>query len=120
MKRDMDLARSILSVVEEKSPPIGGIAAPAIDGYDSDTVIAHIELLSEAGLLRAKVMKGIAGHSGAHITGLTWAGHDFISAAKDDTIWAKAKGSILKQGSSITFDLLLEWLKAEARKHLPF
>jgi hypothetical protein len=63
-------------------------------------------------------MKGLGGVLGINITGITWEGYEFIGAASDETLWAKAKSSVLKHGSSITFDLLLEWLKAERKKRL--
>ena len=118
MKRDMDLVRAILNVIEEQHLPNTGNWAPTIEGYDAATILAHVELLNDAGLLKAKIMKGLGGSGGAHITGITWAGYEFINAAKDETIWVKAKSAILKHGSSMTFDLLLELLKAETRKRL--
>jgi Hypothetical protein (DUF2513) len=109
----MDLVRAILNEVEEKLPAIGPMAnRVTVEGYDSATIDGHIEIMIEAGLLKGKGL----GAGGIMVTGLPWAGHDFIGAAKDNTIWAKAKGSILKHGSSISFDLLLEWLKAEGRQ----
>ncbi|MGO8839441.1 MAG: DUF2513 domain-containing protein [Limisphaerales bacterium] len=47
---------------------------------------------------------------------LTWAGHDFLDAARNDTIWNKAKDEFLKPGISWTFSILFEWLKQEARQ----
>ena len=51
----------------------------------------------------------------AILTGLSWLGHEFLDAAKDDTIWSKAKKTVLKSTAGITFDVLLEWLKAEVK-----
>jgi hypothetical protein len=37
---------------------------------------------------------------------------------RDDTVWKKAKEHVLKPGASWTFDILKEWLKAEAKSRL--
>jgi len=58
MTRDLDLSRSILAFVEERSPPGGGLDEPlAIEGYDRATVLAHAELLIDEGLLDRKVLR---------------------------------------------------------------
>jgi hypothetical protein len=116
MNRDMDLVRAILSKVAEKLPPIGYLQdRVSIEGYDAATIDGHIALLIEAGFLEGKVNKAA---NVVAITGLPWKGHDFIDAARDDTTWAKAKATILKHGASLSFDVLLEVLKAEGKKRL--
>jgi Hypothetical protein (DUF2513) len=118
----MELIRNILLEIEAKAPPSGGMQERvAIDGYDRATVNAHLRMLiEEANLVDGRVMRTL-GPQGDEVMvlGLTWSGHDFLGAARSDEIWTKARGTILKRGFSITFDMLVEWLKAEARKHLP-
>jgi hypothetical protein len=46
------------------------------------------------------------------------AGHDFLDAARDATIWSEAKDKALKPGVSWAFSMLAEFLKAEAKAHL--
>jgi hypothetical protein len=65
--------------------------------------------------VNGQVLKGAVGIIQVVVVALTWKGYDFISAAKDDSLWKKAKESILKPTGSMTFDVLLEWLKAEIR-----
>lgn len=52
----------------------------------------------------------------AFIKRLTWEGHEFLDAARNDTTWRKAKDKFLKPAGAWTFSLLLEFLKAEAKK----
>ena len=79
----------------------------------------HVQLLKDAGLVEAEVHRRPDGEFiGAVTSRLTWAGHDFLDAMRDDTIWSKAKKHVLKPGASWTFDLLKEWLKHEAREKL--
>jgi hypothetical protein len=120
MKRDMDLIRQILKRVEDQPAADGPVNALVLDAIDQATTREHIALLLDARLLEGKLNRGgplnqIVAFS---ISKITWHGHEFLAAAKDDTTWAKAKSSVLKHGSSITFDLLLAWLKAEMKVKL--
>jgi hypothetical protein len=49
---------------------------------------------------------------------LTWQGHDFLDAARNDTIWSKAKEKFLKPGISWTFSIVFDFLKAEAHRQI--
>ena len=37
---------------------------------------------------------------------LTWEGHEFLDAARDESIWEKALGKLNKKGLPITLELL--------------
>lgn len=115
MKRDLDLVRTILKEIEDEVPPNRTADNIKIDGYDQDTVYAHVKLLIDEEYLEGKVLMAMMGIVGVHISGLTWKGHDFVSATKDESLWDKAKKSILKPTASMTVDVLLQWLKAEIR-----
>jgi hypothetical protein len=119
MKREPDLLRLILLFIEEHVPPPGGLNEPlAIADYDRATVMAHAELLIDDGLVDGKIMKGTGGIQELMIMRLTSAGHDAIAAIRNDTMWQKAKKAGVEKGASLTFGLLVEFLKAEGRKHL--
>jgi len=60
----------------------------------------------------------MSGIIAVNISGLTWKGHDFIDAAQDDSIWDKSKKTLMKTTGAITFDLLLQVLKAEIKSKL--
>ena len=90
-----------------------------ISGYSDNQVAYHVKILSEAGLLNAQDVSSCGPDGFDWIAGsLTWQGHDFLDAAKDDTIWDKAKTTVFKPTASFTFDLLLEWLKVQAKEKL--
>jgi hypothetical protein len=38
--------------------------------------------------------------------GLTWEGHEFLDAARDDTRWSKAKKLVQEKGGSLMFEAL--------------
>ncbi len=112
MKRDLDLCLEILREFENQPP--GGIRVQ----YDSPEAIAHIGLMMDEGLLVGHVFPGQPKPGGtALITKITWAGHDFLDASRDQTILSAATDRLKKVGGW-TFSLLLEVLKDEAKKRL--
>ena len=113
MIRDFDLIRKILLVVQANPAGTGTISVSFEGEYPQNLVNEHAELLIEAGLLKGRALRGGNGLGPVAIEGLTWAGHDFIDAAKDETIWAKAKTTVLKPAVAVTFDALLQWLKRQ-------
>jgi hypothetical protein len=48
----------------------------------------------------------------------TWVGQDFIDAAEGDTLWEKAKKTVIKPGAAFTFHIVLDWLKMETKKRV--
>ena len=56
--------------------------------------------------------------TGVVLERLTWEGHDFLDAARDDTIWKKAMKRFMQPTAAFTFGLLLEYLKKEAKAKL--
>jgi hypothetical protein len=111
MKRDMDMIRELLLDAEAHD-----VNLPPLDTSDP-TMAYHVSLLKDAGFMDAIINNGIYGTpSDAIILGLKWNGHDFLDAARNDTIWKKAKDEFMKPGISWTFSILLEWLKQEARQ----
>lgn len=121
MKRDMDLCRRILLTVED-SPPGESVEMPFVDDYPKNVVARHVGLLSEAGLVEAETGWNPVPMDpttlGYYVTDLTWAGHDFLDAARDEGIWAKAKERFSDAGVSATFTLLKEMLENLGRGNL--
>lgn len=110
MKRDMDLIRKILFVIES-SPSYSQIYG--IDGYEWDVVAEHIRLIDDAKLIRGKLdfLLSIDAErrQSAFVHGLSWAGHDFLDAARSDTNWNQAR-DVTKKAGGWTFDLLKQVL----------
>lgn len=104
MKRDMDLVRKILLKIEE-SPEYSFISPFNIEGYNEDQISYHIELLDEAGLIKAKELSTMGNYSWIPDR-LTWEGHEFLEASRDDTRWEKAKKTIIEKGGNFAFSLL--------------
>ena len=117
MKRDMDLIRRIALEAEDLPPRH---ALTAMDGVDADTFGVHVAWMKEAGLLVADITEFWSDDPPkVHAHRLTWAGCEFLDAARSDTTWKKVKDRVLAPGMSFTFDVLKEALKAEIIQGFP-
>jgi hypothetical protein len=112
MKRDMDLVRKILRIFEERDK-VSLAKKLDIDGYAPDCVEYHLHLMVQADLLEdptAELQRSFtvggrmtAVHSGG--LSLTWAGHDFLDASRNESTWEKAKRAAGTAGG-MSFDVL--------------
>ncbi len=97
MKRDMELVRQLLLVVEA-----------AYSAADVDASIAggtpeerryHLQLLVGAGYLVQPLTGSSHGQSYSYGYALTWEGHELLDAIRDDEVWRKTKAGATKVGS---------------------
>jgi hypothetical protein len=118
MKRDMELIRKILIYFEDKDDD-HMVENLEIEEYDSITVQHHLVMLFEAGFIAAEPERTSTGRVfKVHPFRLTWEGHEFLAAARNDSIWAKTKINILSRVSDIPFSLLKELLITTIRSEL--
>jgi hypothetical protein len=111
MKRDMNLVRKIAIHIESTDDPIDS-STMEIDGYLPEQIGYHCTLMKEAGLIDAIDTTCMDSRfSEMQIHRLTWLGHDFVDAAKDDGIWKKVTGQIKERVTAMAFDGLLAMLK---------
>lgn len=114
----MDLIRQIALVVEEKTTgfdPLLESASIQIDGYTSEQIALHCALMSEAKLIVTIDTTYLGSrHKEFSIARLTWAGCDFLDAARDQKTWKSTMTKVRGKVSSVTFDVLLSLLKSEA------
>lgn len=105
MKREMDLCREILLAIEESdNEPLGWINISFPERSDQE-VSYHVMLLAQADLITAKDLSTISGFHYAP-TSLTWQGHEFLDAARSETLWKKAKAIVTDKAGSLSFDVL--------------
>lgn len=105
MKRDLDIIRKMLLAVEEA--PTGFAPTLSFEGYTDAQVGYHAYLLIDAGLAKgADVTSHGSGGPVAIIQYLTWEGHEFADAARDETRWKKAKSIAAEKGGGITLDVM--------------
>ncbi len=107
MKRDMDLVREILMVCadhEHGYAPRG----LAIKGYSEEQIGHHVYLMMQAGLVEgANVTASEDPSPLAELLSMTWAGHEFLEASRDEGLWSKAK-----QAAASTGGMVLDVLKS--------
>jgi Hypothetical protein (DUF2513) len=134
MKRDWETLRWLL--IQAESCEAGHILLclrPGINFSTTDTdyrlqfedekfedVIEHILLLRDVGFAEVKELsRTFEGITGAAILRLKSAGHDFLEAARNDTVWNQTKQAATKLGGATVetfFQLLLGYAKAELQK----
>ena len=121
MKRDMDLVRKILMVCEEQEH--GRVSGELqIDGFSDEQIGYHAFLMIEAGLAHGFDQSGAGDPSPqGRIISLTWEGHEFLEASRNEGLWNKAKqaagasgGMVLGVLKSVLIDLATKAAKQAA------
>jgi hypothetical protein len=74
-------------------------------------------LLDQAGLVQMDLMTYDGGALRTPV-GLTWAGHEFLDAARNNSVWNKAKSAIVEKGGAVSFEILKAYLTARGRELL--
>ena len=105
MKRDMDLARDILLALEARGNGRLGLIEVDIPERSRAEVAYHIMVLSQAGLIEATDLSS-PGRFDWRARHLTWQGHEFIEAARNDTLWEHAKSTVIERTSGLALELL--------------
>jgi len=106
MQRDMDLVRKVLLALEAKPVP-EAVDTVQVDGYDDLVVRYHLLLLAQAKLIdyepeftkTGRIIRVLAFNP-------SWQGYEFLDAARNDTVWSKAKQMVKEKGGSVPFEVL--------------
>jgi hypothetical protein len=108
MRRDMELVRKILLALEASEHG----DAPndfTVVGYDQEVIGHHVWLMEQGDLLTASATTVQRDGSPVALPGtITWAGHDFLAAVRNDSVWTKVKTILKDKGISLPFALLQE------------
>ena len=118
MKRDLELVRKILLVMEAHDA--GFAPQPfTVAGYDQDLVDHHVWLMAQGDLVTAvdTTSMGDAG-PGAIPLSITWAGHEFLDTVRNDRVWIKLRTELKDRAITLPFtvfqDLALKIVKSLA------
>ncbi len=101
MKRDMDLVRLILLEIEKSTE--SEIEDLIVPNYSKEEIMFNCNLLFEENLIK-NYEQDVLGYY--KVGDLTWKGSDFLDKIRDDSIWAKIKEYIKKNGMEITFETI--------------
>ena len=114
MRRDMDLIRQIAFAVEAAGDGIDSEDI-RIAGYSDAQIGYHCELMDESGLIDTISTQTLSSDFATfQIKRLTSKGHDFVDAARNDTLWNKAKTTIAATVGGVTIDVMIRYLKSQA------
>lgn len=105
MRRDMDLVRDMLNAVAESDIPLD-VSCLATDTRPFELVAYHAQLIQQAGLAEANIVRTEGGIVLATVGPLTWAGNDFLDAVKSDRIWSQVKRRIASTVGAVSFDVV--------------
>lgn len=106
MKRNMDLVRDLLLTIEDDDKR-------RLEQYPYDLQARHFLIVRDAGLAMGAV-SGDDSNPGRYMPfRLTWQGHEFLQLMREDSLWKRAKETIMKEGVSWTFEILKAWAVAQ-------
>jgi hypothetical protein len=110
MKRDMDIVREILFAMEKADFTVNrDFKLPKREDLE---VNYHIGLMVEARLIEGIDVTAHGDPFSMYIpVRITWAGHDFIDAARSDKAWLKVRKSLAGVGGSVSFAMLKQMLE---------
>ncbi len=104
MKRDLDLVREILIAIESDPTPFGPKDLNLKD-RDPVEVSYHVQIMDEAGLIEAMNLTSSSGYCWCPKS-MTWTGHEFLDAARSDTVWNKAMTTLKEKAVSVPFEIV--------------
>ena len=104
MKRNMQLIRMVMLAAEKNKDPYE-LVDPKFEGHNETEISYHIALLDDAGLLHGQDRSAIGvfrWSAGA----LSWAGHEFVEAARDEAVWKEALDIAGNSDNGAVFEVL--------------
>lgn len=104
----MDLCREILLEIEEYEGAPGMLELSSERG-SREYISYHVKLLHEAGLIEAVDASSMNAFKWYPVS-LTWQGHEFLDAARDETRWKKAKSKVVAATGGLAFEFLKQSL----------
>lgn len=103
MRRDMDLIRHLLLVLEGKpGPEMVKVSEIEAEGYSPGEVQYHLNLMYQAGLLNGEDVRSSTSTRLIKVMpfDLTWQGHEFLEAVRDPEVWRQAKAGASRAGTA--------------------
>jgi hypothetical protein len=117
MKRDMELIRKLVLALEaEPGYPKNGVK---VEGYSDEEIGYHSHLMMEDGLAHGvNVTHHGSPCPAAELTRLTWKGHEFADAVRDEARWKNAMTFIKEKAGAATVAMLTAVLTDLMKKSL--
>lgn len=98
MKRDLDLVRAIMVVIENHEEERMDQVEVSRDLHEQfpnlsvvgNSLVAHVRMMEEAGLVEAKIIAAMDASTFLNLR-LTWEGQEFLANARDEKVWGIVK-----------------------------
>ena len=119
MQRELDLVRQILLDLEARGSYADWLDID-IEAYSPEQMDYHLELLVEAGFIRIPAADRQLARG--HPLRLTWEGHEFLDAARDEERWQAVRALSVRAGGlpfATIRAALLEMAQRQAGADLP-
>lgn len=85
--------------------------------YENNEILYSLSKLNEAGYINAQLRFASGSFVDGYVSGITYAGHDFLEKVRDNKTWTNVKSALSKVGST-GFMLIGEAAKALLLKRL--
>ncbi|MFM5147324.1 DUF2513 domain-containing protein [Aeromonas rivipollensis] len=120
MKRNWDTVRDLLTRLEDEEFTDQPLRLACFQNSpERDSISYHMELLIEAGLVQGYMSKELGSWPADFVAErLTWSGHEFLDAIRNDTLWNKTKAKFASEGLGMTMELVKTFALSTATKML--
>ncbi|WP_168193860.1 DUF2513 domain-containing protein [Lysinibacillus sp. SGAir0095] len=118
MKRDMELIRELLFLIEAQDSIHSQLKIP--EEMDRNYVVYQLNLMEQAGLTENNIRYASDQPFYIH-SQLTWPGHDFLDSIRNESIWQKSKDSLKSKGlelGQVSFGILTDLVKMKVKESL--
>jgi len=108
LTRDMDLVRKLLLFFDQRTEAASVEVPPIAGDYDPVFIKYHLNLLYEAAWITAEPVRSTTSDRVIYVLPfeLTWQGHDFLDAIRNDTVWQRTKNVIARAGGSVPIEVM--------------
>jgi len=104
MRLDWECVRAILTALEDMPEQDARLMPGDVPGWAWQVVSYHIELLDEAGLIRAHCQRALGAEPLCWGERLTFAGHELLTALRNQTLWNRIKARVRDAGLELTVE----------------
>jgi hypothetical protein len=104
----MELIRIILQEIEAHRNP-NTLVRISAEGYSPDQIYYHVKILHQAGFIEAID----SSHNQGMVwtpRSLTWQGHEFLDAARNEGVWQKLKAKLKDASMTLPMALIQQLL----------
>lgn len=106
MQRNWDLLRKIMLHIEAQPESQCQLRADDWPEYGEDEVNYHLNLLIEARLVKGECSVRRSAIVQCRVTGLSWAGHEFLDSIRGESAWLNIKKEVKARGLELGFDVV--------------